>query len=345
MQDQSKLKDVEEVLARLDQSWQEIVHLLQDGQDKPPTKRLEPGESASQDAGCDHQEANGPLSFLDGDQPGIRHSFPDHQSLENVNTGAAPCNSAPPPKLAESSLEQLSLKGRKQKVFNISILGLLVVILGGLAFLIVQTQLGHGRLDTGMLIIRGKDGAQRARLSELDGQLSLCLLDNNGKTRVRAFFDSSGKLVICRLDEMLQNPAEIKMGAGGEPLLRQAKEPASPSAAGSQAAPRYDQKVAPAGDTASETAGPQTQAAVSAPPETPAQEGGSKTPVPNQTIKYVGCKTSNKYHYPDCKWAKQILPKGMIGFKSVKEAKEKGYIPCPVCKPPSTDDPHSKEGE
>jgi hypothetical protein len=320
MQDQQKLKDVEEVLARLDRSWQELVHSLQDWLGKPSTQGPEPGEAAFQDAMRDHQE-------------------------ENLNAGAAPCNSAPPPKLAESTLEQLSPKGRKQKFFNISILGLLVVILGGLAFLIVQTQLGRGRVDTGMLIIRGKDGTQRARLSELDGQLSLCLLDNNGKTRVKAFFDSSGNPIICLLDELQQNLAEIKMGAGGKPLLRLGKEPASPSAAGGQAAPLSAQKVAPAGNTTSETAGPKTQAAVSAPAETPAQEGGSKIPVPDQTIKYVGSKTSNKYHYPYCKWAKTILPERLVGFKSVKEAKEKGYIPCPFCKPPLMDDPHPKEGE
>jgi len=320
MQDQQKLKDVEEVLARLDRSWQELVQSLQDGIGKHFTQGREPGEAAFQDAMGDHQE-------------------------EDLNAVAAPCNSAPTPKLAESTLEELPPKGRKQKFFNISILALLVVILGGLAFLIVQTQLGRGRVDTGMLIIRMKDGAQRAMLSELDGQVSLCLLDNNGKTRVKAFFDSSGNPIICLLDELQQNLAEIKMGAGGKPLLRLGKEPASPSAGGGQAAPLSAQKVAPAGDTTSETAGPQTQAAVSAPAETPVQEGGSKIPVPDQTIKYVGCKISNKYHYPDCKYAKQILPQGMIGFKSVKEAKEKGYIPCPVCKPPSTDDPHSKEGE
>jgi hypothetical protein len=192
-----------------------------------------------------------------------------------------------------------------------------------------------------MLIIRGKDGTQRAKLSELDGQVSLCLLDNHGKTRVKAFFDSSGNPIICLLDELQQNRFEIKMGPGGELLLRQGKEPASPSASRGQATSLAAQKVASAGNTTFETAGPQTQAAVSAPPE----EGGSKAPVPDQTIKYVGCKTSNKYHYPGCKWAKTILPKGLIGFKSVKEAKEKGYIPCPVCKPPSTDDPHPKEGE
>ena len=226
MQDQPRLKDVEEVLARLDRSWQEIVQPLQDGQGKPSTQRFQPGEAAFQDAGCDHQE-------------------------ENLNAGAAPCNSAPTPKPAESTLEQLSPKGRKQKFFNISVLALLVVILGGLAFLIAQTQLGRGRVDAGMLIIRMKDGVQRAMLSELDGQMSLCLLDNNGKTRVKAFFDSSGNPIICLLDELQQNLAEIKMGAGRKPLLRPDKEPASPSASA----------------------------------ETQKKDSGYKIPIPDQTIK------------------------------------------------------------
>ena len=30
--------------------------------------------------------------------------------------------------------------------------------------------------------------------------------------------------------------------------------------------------------------------------------------------KYVGSMTSNKYHYPDCKWAKQILPRKLLHF-------------------------------
>ncbi len=66
-------------------------------------------------------------------------------------------------------------------------------------------------------------------------------------------------------------------------------------------------------------------------------------PLPTATqVKYVGSKTSNKYHYPDCKWAKQIRPERMLGFRSVKEAREKGYIPCPTCKPPLTDSPGSE---
>jgi len=54
-------------------------------------------------------------------------------------------------------------------------------------------------------------------------------------------------------------------------------------------------------------------------------------------IKYVGSVTSNKYHYPECKWAKTIIPKKVRGFTSVAEAKKVGYIRCPTCKPHLTD--------
>jgi cytochrome c len=59
-------------------------------------------------------------------------------------------------------------------------------------------------------------------------------------------------------------------------------------------------------------------------------------------VRYVGSITSNKYHYPDCRWAKRILPEKVLCFRSVVEAKEKGYIRCPVCMPPLTDKPSSE---
>lgn len=49
---------------------------------------------------------------------------------------------------------------------------------------------------------------------------------------------------------------------------------------------------------------------------------------------FVGSKKSDKYHYPSCQWAKQILPQNEIWFSSVADAKAKGYVPCKVCKPP-----------
>jgi hypothetical protein len=50
--------------------------------------------------------------------------------------------------------------------------------------------------------------------------------------------------------------------------------------------------------------------------------------------KYVGSITSNKYHYPGCKWAAQIKPQNLLNFSTTGEARKRGYIPCPTCRPP-----------
>lgn len=51
--------------------------------------------------------------------------------------------------------------------------------------------------------------------------------------------------------------------------------------------------------------------------------------------KYVGSIKSDKYHSPSCTHAKKILPENEIWFADVKAAKDAGYVPCGVCKPPS----------
>lgn len=48
---------------------------------------------------------------------------------------------------------------------------------------------------------------------------------------------------------------------------------------------------------------------------------------------YVGSKTSDKYHRPDCKSAKKIKAENIIKFRSKKEAEDAGYVPCKVCNP------------
>jgi len=53
------------------------------------------------------------------------------------------------------------------------------------------------------------------------------------------------------------------------------------------------------------------------------------------TGKFVGSKNSDKYHYPDCSYAKKIKPENLVEFSSVQEAMERSYVPCKVCKPPS----------
>ena len=57
-------------------------------------------------------------------------------------------------------------------------------------------------------------------------------------------------------------------------------------------------------------------------------------PTAISATEFWGSKTSNKYHYPTCKWTKQISPSNLVKFKSSEEAQKAGYVPCPVCKPP-----------
>lgn len=49
---------------------------------------------------------------------------------------------------------------------------------------------------------------------------------------------------------------------------------------------------------------------------------------------YVGSVYSNRYHYPDCEWARRIFPGNQIWFSSSREARAAGYVPCEVCRPP-----------
>lgn len=42
---------------------------------------------------------------------------------------------------------------------------------------------------------------------------------------------------------------------------------------------------------------------------------------------FVGSKNSDKYHPPDCAWAKRIKPENIVCFKDAEDAKNKGYVP------------------
>ncbi len=55
-------------------------------------------------------------------------------------------------------------------------------------------------------------------------------------------------------------------------------------------------------------------------------------------VEYVGSITSDKYHYRSCKWAKYIIPRKEVVFHSVAEAQKEGYISCPTCRPPLSDE-------
>lgn len=44
--------------------------------------------------------------------------------------------------------------------------------------------------------------------------------------------------------------------------------------------------------------------------------------------KFVGSVNSNKYHWPDCSWAKKIATQNQIWFSSEAEAQAAGYTRC-----------------
>jgi len=55
--------------------------------------------------------------------------------------------------------------------------------------------------------------------------------------------------------------------------------------------------------------------------------------VQDKEWKYVASKNSKVFHKPDCKWAKKINPKNLIGFKSREDAVNSGRRPCKSCRP------------
>ncbi len=67
----------------------------------------------------------------------------------------------------------------------------------------------------------------------------------------------------------------------------------------------------------------------------PAKQDTKPDPEPDPSGIYVGSKKSDKYHYPTCRHAKNILPENERWFNSNKDAKAAGYVPCGSCKPPS----------
>jgi tetrahydromethanopterin S-methyltransferase subunit G len=81
-------------------------------------------------------------------------------------------------------------------------------------------------------------------------------------------------------------------------------------------------------------------AAPTAPVSDPQPAAAPTVPNPAETTspgKYVGSLTSNKYHYPGCKWAAQIRPQNLLNFSTTEEARKRGYTPCPTCRAPHSD--------
>jgi hypothetical protein len=230
-------------------------------------------------------------------------------------------------------LEKLTRQYRRLKWFGALILGLLGVILATQAWVHFRP---HSPGPAGeALVLRDPNGNILASLGKTGDKVGLDLLDAQGRRRATLGLGAEGAPGLLFYDQDQRVRAELNLGPDGEPTftlrdqrgLEIRKEPKSPD----DSAP----KLPPAGTGP----GPEAGAAPS-PPAGPA-EAVAPEPKTEADAEFVGSKTSNKYHNPTCKWVREISPWKKIKFKSATEAQERGYIPCPVCKPPPLSKPPS----
>lgn len=223
-------------------------------------------------------------------------------------------------------LEKLARQYRRLRLFGGLILGLFGVILATQAYVVFRPYLPGYAGEA--LMVRDPPGNIRASLRGAGDKVGLELWDAQGRRRATLGLGAGGAPGLAFYDQDQRVRAELNLGPDGEPkfTLRDQRHMETQK----EAKPPGDSPPQqPPGET-----GPGAEAgAPPSPPAGPAEAGSPKGDAEPE-VEYVGSKTSNKYHDPACRWAKRISPWRMIKFKSATEAQERGYIPCPVCKPP-----------
>jgi hypothetical protein len=299
-----------------------------------PAVEAGPGPAAAP-AGSQNFDASQPR-----ESPGAspRPRVPAEAGGEPLNeSGLAPAlptpdEAEPPGRDADSAVlgrvEKLAGQYRRLKVSGVIILGLLGVILVTQAYLLFRPQAPGPAGEA--LVVRDPKGNIRASLRDAGDKVGLDLWDAQGRRRATLGLGAEGAPGLAFYDQDQRVRAELNLGPDGEPkfTLRDQrsqetqKEAAPPDDSARQRPPGETGLGAEAGAPPSPPAGPAE--AVSPPPKAEAEAEAD----------FVGFKKSNKYHYPTCKWARTRYPSQLLRFKSPEEAQERGYIPCPVCKPP-----------
>ena len=177
-------------------------------------------------------------------------------------------------------------------------------------------------------MVRDPKGNIRASLGADRDKVRLDLWDPQGQRRATLGLGAEGSPHLAFYDRDQRVRAELNLGTDGEPhfSLRDQR-----SLQGKTAPNDFSDSSHP-----SSPGGVVSGAAPAAAPSPPAAQAEAVSPNLNAEteVELVGSKTSNKYHYPTCKWVRAITPWKIIKFKSVAEAQERHYVPCPVCKPP-----------
>jgi hypothetical protein len=399
MPDKTPPKDLETVLARLREEWQELADLLMSqGKSQDPVIEVEKilfrdasghsrgkisadpdgsadlllsdragnawvrlGVNRDGEAFVELKDRKGESSFkaavgapslgagpgpatTPADSPPPPESLGDSpQPIMTAEAGGGPPNesglapASPPPDQGElpggdanaavfERLEKLARRYRRLKLFGVLILGLFGVILAAQAYVVFRPHLPGYAGDA--LVVRDPQGNIRASLRGADDKVGLELWDAQGRRRATLGLGAEGAPGLAFYDQNQRVRAELNLGPDGEPKFTLRDQPRMETQ--KEAKPPGDSppQQPPGGTDLGAEAG-----ALPSPPAGPAEAGSPKGDAEPE-VEFVGSKTSNKYHDPTCKWVKGISTWRMIKFKSAAEAQERGYIPCPVCKPP-----------
>jgi hypothetical protein len=222
-------------------------------------------------------------------------------------------------------MEELARQHRRLKFIGAIILGVFGVILATQAYVLFRPH--PPGLAGEDLVLRDPNGNIRATLGAADGKVRLDLWDLEGNRRAALGLGAEGAPGLAFYDRDKRVRAELNLGPDGEPQftlrdkrsLETQKAPKPPDDSAHQRPPGGTGLGSEVGALPSPPAGP--------------AEAVSPSRDAEAEVELVGSKTSNKYHYPTCKWVRGISPGRMIKFKSAAEAQGRHYVPCPVCKP------------
>lgn len=207
-------------------------------------------------------------------------------------------------RLQKAEVEKL--KGR-QKTINLVFSVLLAINTSGLVYQLGKDHWG-GRgpaasvkgsaLEAQAIASHGQDGRTLAKIGEPEGTVSSELKDATGDAQARISLGGSDGQKFNLQNKDQKNLVERGGGRAASPVVEN-PEKALASTSLSNSVSAPENIVAP---------------------------------------RYVGSRTSDKYHYPHCKWVNLIKSERLQSFSSVKEAQDNGnYVRCPTCQPPHAD--------
>jgi hypothetical protein len=289
------------------------------------------------------KDKNGESSFkvaVGAPSPGVAADLAAPPAEAPTPSPVAPSTSVSSPPAADSDtvpawdaefgvidpLVELQRQNVRQKYFSTVLLVIMGVILAIQTYMLFRPSPSGVAVEA--LVVRDANGRLRASLEATGDKVRLDLWDTRGRRRAYLGLGAEGSPSLAFYDQNQQVRAELNLGPDGEPQFtlrdkRSLQGKTAPNVFGESG------QHQPGGGAVSGS----EEGTVACPPAAPVAAVAPK-PAAETEVEFVGSKTSNKYHYPTCKWARTIQPGKLIKFKSAADAQARHYKPCPVCKPP-----------